>query len=153
VFGGKITTYRKLAEHALGRLKPRFAHMGAAWTHATPLPGGDMPEGDFERFAREQQQHWPWLPDDLVQRYARAYGTRMHRMLDGAHGTNDLGVHLGDCLYGREVEYLVGTEWAMTAADVLWRRSKLGLHVSSETVAALERWFGSALAGQRVGFR
>jgi glycerol-3-phosphate dehydrogenase len=151
VFGGKITTYRKLAEHALGRLKPNFVRMGAAWTHAAPLPGGDMPEGDFERFAREQQQRWSWLPGDLVQRYARSYGTRMHRMLDGAHGTNDLGVHFGDGLYGREVEYLVGTEWAMTAADVLWRRSKLGLHVSSETVAGLERWFGSARAGQRVG--
>ncbi len=151
VFGGKITTYRKLAEHALAKLKPHFGGMGAAWTHATPLPGGDMANGDFGQFAREQRQHWPWLPHDLGERYARAYGTRMHRMLDGANGTNDLGVHLGDGLYGREAEYLVSTEWAMTAADVLWRRSKLGLHVSQETVAALERWFGAVPAGLRAG--
>ena len=150
VFGGKITTYRKLAEHALAKLKPHFPRMGAAWTHAAPLPGGDMPNGDFARFAREQRQRWPWLPEDLRERYARAYGTRMHRMLDGANGTNDLGVHLGDGLYGREVEYLVGAEWAMSAADILWRRSKLGLHVSPETVAALERWFGVAPGGARA---
>jgi glycerol-3-phosphate dehydrogenase len=150
VFGGKITTYRKLAEHALAKLKPHFPRMGAAWTHAAPLPGGDMSNGDFEQFAREQRQRWPWLPEGLRERYARAYGTRMHRMLDGANGTNDLGVHLGDGLYGREVEYLVGTEWAMTAADILWRRSKLGLHVGPETVAALERWFGAAPGGARA---
>jgi glycerol-3-phosphate dehydrogenase len=151
VFGGKITTYRRLAEHALGKLKPHFARMGPAWTHAAPLPGGDMPNADFEQFAGEQRQRWPWLPGPLVQRYARAYGTRMTRMLDSANGINDLGVHFGDGVYGREVEYLTGTEWAMSAADVLWRRSKLGLHVGAETVAALERWFGSATAGLRVG--
>jgi glycerol-3-phosphate dehydrogenase len=151
VFGGKITTYRKLAEHALAKLNPHFPRMGAAWTHAAPLPGGDMPSADFQQFVGEQRQRWPWLPEDLRGRYARAYGTRMQRMLAGANGTNDLGVHLGDGLYAREVEYLVGTEWAMSAADVLWRRSKLGLHVGPETVAALERWFESAPAGMRAG--
>ena len=150
VFGGKITTYRKLAEHALAKLKPHFPRMGAAWTHAAPLPGGDMPNADFQQFAGEQRQRWSWLPEDLRERYARAYGTRMHRMLAGANGTNDLGVHLGDGLYGREVEYLVGTEWAMSAADVLWRRSKLGLHVGPETVAALDRWFAAAPGGVRA---
>jgi len=150
VFGGKITTYRKLAEHALEKLKPHFARMGASWTHAAPLPGGDMPDGNFERFAAELQRRWSWLPADLIRRYARAYGTRVHRILDGANGLNDLGAHFGDGLYGREVEYLVGAEWAMTAADVLWRRSKLGLHVSAETIASLERWFGGATAGIRV---
>jgi glycerol-3-phosphate dehydrogenase len=153
VFGGKITTYRKLAEHALAKLKPRFARMDAPWTHATPLPGGDIPGSDFDGFMQELRGQWPWLPGDLLRRYARTYGTRVDRMLDGANGTNDLGIHFGDGLYGREVEYLVGTEWAMSADDVLWRRSKLGLHAAPETVAALERWFGDTAATRRVAAR
>ncbi|MGE0121014.1 MAG: glycerol-3-phosphate dehydrogenase [Dongiaceae bacterium] len=151
IFGGKITTYRKLAEHGLTKLKPYFARLGAPWTHAAPLPGGDIPNADFAAYADGLRKRWPWLPNGLVERYARAYGTRADRILGSAKGTNDLGPHLGDGLYGREVEYLVGTEWAMSAADVLWRRSKLGLHVSPDTVAALERWFGESAAGLRAG--
>jgi glycerol-3-phosphate dehydrogenase len=151
VFGGKITTYRKLAEHGLAKLKPYFARLGTPWTHAAPLPGGDIPNADFAAYADGLRKRWPWLPSGLVERYARAYGTRVDCILGNAKGTNDLGPHLGDGLYGREVEYLVGTEWAMSAADVLWRRSKLGLHASPDTVAALERWFGESAAGLRAG--
>lgn len=153
VFGGKITTYRKLAEHALAKLKPHFARMGAPWTHAAPLPGGDLPDADVAAFASNLRQRWPWLPGDLADRYARAYGTRVHRILDGVNGTNDLGIHFGAGLYGREVDYLVDHEWAMTTADVLWRRSKLGLHAAPDTVAALERWFGDSASTLRVATR
>ena len=153
VFGGKITTYRKLAEHALEKLKPHFPKSGAAWTHAAPLPGGDVPGADFDGFLAGLRARWPWLPADLAQRYARAYGTRADRLLDGANGVNDLGRHFGDDLYSREVEYLIDREWAMTAADVLWRRSKLGLHLAPATVAALEAWFGSLPTRAQAGAR
>jgi glycerol-3-phosphate dehydrogenase len=144
VFGGKITTYRKLAEHALGKLKPYFPQSCAPWTHAAPLPGGDIAHGDFETFLTVLNQRWPWLPRELGLRYARAYGTRIERVLGGAHGIKDLGRHFGDDLYSREVEYLVEQEWAMTAEDVLWRRSKLGLHLASATVVGLGTWFNDA---------
>jgi glycerol-3-phosphate dehydrogenase len=150
VFGGKITTYRRLAEHALAKLKPHFTHLGAPWTHSAPLPGGDLPDADIGAFASVLREQWPWLPGELIDRYARAYGTRVLRILQDVAGTNDLGIHFGDGLYGREVDYLVRTEWAMTAADVLWRRTKLGLHVGADTVATLERWFKSSVAQLRA---
>jgi len=151
IFGGKITTYRKLAEHALAKLKPFFPRLGPDWTATAPLPGGDMPGGDFDRFLDTARRRWPWLPAPLLHRYARAYGTRMERMVGDARGLADLGPHLGDDLYGREVQYLMDQEWVTTSDDILWRRSKLGLHAAPETVAALERWFGAAPADLRVG--
>ena len=146
VFGGKITTFRKLAEHALEKLKPHFPQSGPPWTHAAALPGGDIPNADFESFLRSAQSRWPWLPADLARRYGRAYGTRIARLLGDAQGINDLGLHLGDDLYSREIEYLTREEWAVTAQDILWRRSKRGLHVAPATVAALEAWLGETQA-------
>jgi glycerol-3-phosphate dehydrogenase len=140
VFGGKITTYRKLAEHALNKLKPVLGIAGGAWTDRAPLPGGDLPGADFEAFLAALTDAYPWLPADLVRRYARAYGTRIERLLDGAGALKDLGEHLGDGLYEAEADYLVRHEWAMTEEDILWRRSKLGLHVSAETAARLRAW-------------
>jgi glycerol-3-phosphate dehydrogenase len=142
IFGGKITTYRKLAEHALARLQPLLGFAGRPWTATAPLPGGDLPGGDFEGFLQELCAAVPWLPADLARRYARAYGSRAASILDGARGLADLGVHLGDGLYEAEVEYLRRCEWAMTAADILWRRSRLGLHVGADTIARLEAWLG-----------
>ena len=147
VFGGKITTFRKLAEHALERLKPHFPASGPAWTHSAPLPGGDIPDADFAGFLASTIARWPWLPAELARRYARAYGTRVARLLGDAQGMNDLGLHLGDDLYSREIEYLIDQEWAGTAEDILWRRSKRGLHVASATVAALKDWLGESRAG------
>ncbi len=144
VFGGKITTYRRLAEHALAKLQPRFPAMGPAWTARVALPGGDIPDADFDRFLAGFQARHPWLPEALARRYARAYGTRAERMLGGAASLEDLGPHLGDDLYAREVDYLVAAEWARTADDILWRRSKLGLHVRPATCAALEAWLSKA---------
>jgi glycerol-3-phosphate dehydrogenase len=142
ILGGKITTYRKLAEHALAKLQPILRFDGRPWTATAPLPGGDLPNGDFEAFVRALHAAAPWLPADLARRYARAYGSRVELLLGGARALEHLGEHLGDGLYEAEVEYLRGYEWARTAEDVLWRRSKLGLHVGADTVARLEARLG-----------
>jgi glycerol-3-phosphate dehydrogenase len=137
VFGGKITTYRKLAEHALAKLQPVLGFEGCSWTHEQPLPGGDIADADFERFLGELTARCAWLPGPLARRYARAYGTRVDRLLGAASGLDDLGEHLGDGLYEAEVDYLTRCEWALTDQDILWRRSKLALHVGDATAARL----------------
>ena len=128
VFGGKLTTYRRLAEEALDLLAPHLGGVRPVWTANAVLPGGDMVNADFDAFLSDLQRHYPWLPDALRQRYARAYGTRVHRLLNGAAAPADLGRDLGGGLYEAEVDYLVKHEWARTPEDVLWRRTKLGLH-------------------------
>jgi glycerol-3-phosphate dehydrogenase len=138
VFGGKITTYRKLAEHALEKLQPVMGFVRGAWTAGAKLPGGDMPDADFKRFMAEARSRHPWVPDPLLRRWARAYGTRLTAITGGASRLEDLGRDLGDGLYEAEVRYLAENEWARTADDVLWRRSRLGLHVGPDTVARLE---------------
>ncbi len=142
VFGGKITTYRKLAEHALEQLRPAMGFEGRAWTAGACLPGGDLPGADFDAFLTALRLERAWLPPALARRYARAYGTRVTALLDGARGLRDLGEPLGDGLYEAEVDYLIRKEWARTAEDILFRRSKLGLHVSDETAAHLRAWLG-----------
>jgi glycerol-3-phosphate dehydrogenase len=142
VFGGKITTYRKLAEHALSKLQPVLGFERRTWTQTQPLPGGDMPGADFDHFLHELTARRAWLPPSLARRYARAYGTRVDRLLDGAAGLDDLGEDLGDGLYEAEVDYLAKHEWALTDKDILWRRSKLALHVSDATAARLRAWLG-----------
>lgn len=134
VFGGKITTYRHLAEEALDLL-----HGGKHWTAETPLPGGDIDSLEFDIFAKRQVKHYHTFPAALIRRYARAYGTRMERIIGKAKTPKDLGRDFGGGLYEAEVRYLIDHEWARSAEDILWRRSKLGLHVSSETAAALEQ--------------
>jgi glycerol-3-phosphate dehydrogenase len=138
IFGGEIATYRRLAEHALEKLQPVLGFHAPPWTATAPLPGGDLPGGDFERFVLGLQRAARWLPSDLARRYARAYGSRVERFLVGARGLSDLGERFGDGLYEAEIDYLQRNEWATTAEDVLWRRSKLGLHVGAETVTRLE---------------
>ncbi len=141
VFGGKITTYRALAEEAMELLAPRFAHAGRAWTRTATLPGGDLPGGDFEAFVRELAARYPGLPEGLRRRLARAYGTRAVTLLDGAETPAELGAELAPGLHERELEYLWRTEWARSADDVLWRRSKLGLHCDAAARARVEEWF------------
>ena len=150
IFGGKITTYRRLAEHALGKLLPYLPASGGPWPAAAPLPGGDMPDADFDRFLETVRCRWPWLPDDLAWRYARAYGTRVETMLGGAGLLADLGRDFGAGLYEREVAYLVDNEWAETADDILWRRTKRGLHAPPETAAELEAWLADRNIDPRV---
>ncbi|HWA42823.1 MAG TPA: glycerol-3-phosphate dehydrogenase [Hypericibacter adhaerens] len=141
VFGGKITTYRRLAESALAKLGSHFPGMTAPWTAKAPLPGGEFPVGGVDRIAEALRAGLPFIAPDHARRLARAYGTRAQRILEGVHRPEDLGPHFGADLYEREVIYLVRQEWARSARDVLWRRSKLGLHVGSEDIKALESWF------------
>ncbi len=140
IFGGKITTYRKLAEHALAQLLPLLGSTAPAWTEGAPLPGGDLPGADFEAFLARLRSDYPWLPGALARRYARAYGTRTQVLLSGIRSLAELGEDFGGGLYEAEADYLVHHEWAMSAEDILWRRSKLGLHLSSEAEARMETW-------------
>ena len=137
VFGGKITTYRKLAEHALAKLQPVMGFADGPWTATAPLPGGDIPDADFGAFHAEAQRRLRWLPAPLLRRWARAYGTRLAAIVGNADRLEDLGPDYGGGLHEAEVAYLVEHEWARTAEDVLWRRSRLGLHVGEDTVARL----------------
>ena len=147
VFGGKITTYRRLAEHALQKLQPFFPRMKAPWTAGAKLPGGDMPNADFEAFVADQTRRLAWLPAASVHRLARAYGTRIDRVLAGARSIGDLGIKFGGDLYEREVAYLIEREWAESADDVLWRRSKLGLHLPADSHKRLAEWFAAPSRG------
>lgn len=137
IFGGKITTYRKLAEHAMRDLAPFFPAAGKAWTAGTPLPGGDMPNADFGRFLSALEADYPKMPRPLLWRLARAYGTRVMILLGDARSMEDLGTDFGGGLTRAEVDYLVAQEWAVEAEDILWRRSKLGLHVPADTADRL----------------
>jgi glycerol-3-phosphate dehydrogenase len=143
IYGGKITTFRRLAEHALGRLAKHLP-MGGAWTATAPLPGGDM--RDFADFLWTANGRYPWLPPEMLQRLARAYGTRIDAVIGGAKALGDLGRQFGGTLYEAELRYLARHEFAQTAEDVLWRRSKLGLHLPAAAVAAVEDWFAARSA-------
>jgi glycerol-3-phosphate dehydrogenase len=153
VWGGKITTYRKLAEEAMAMLAQRLQIHTSSWTGATPLPGGDLDFAgklvdryDFEGFLTRFCEACPWLPRPLAKRYAHAYGTRAGRLLAGATGMADLGEELAPGLFAAEVRYLVSVEWARTAEDILWRRTKLGLTCQPHHVARLTEW----LSGQTM---
>lgn len=146
VLGGKITTYRRLAGQALDKLRPHFPAAGPAWTHAAPLPGGDLLDADFDRFFAALRARKPWLPAALARRYARAYGTRVDRLLGTAAALHDLGAEIGPDLYEAELEYLRRHEWAIDAEDVLWRRSKLGLHMPEAARRRVADWFDGAAA-------
>ncbi|WP_206019818.1 glycerol-3-phosphate dehydrogenase [Pseudomaricurvus alkylphenolicus] len=130
IFGGKITTYRKLSEAAVDQLTPWFPNMGNAWTAHEPLPGGVF--DSREELSHELMQLYPWLSIHLINRYTRSYGTLTHQMLEGCKGLADMGEDFGHGLYQQEIDYLVEKEWAVDAEDVLWRRSKLGLFLSDD---------------------
>ncbi|WP_337022621.1 MULTISPECIES: glycerol-3-phosphate dehydrogenase [unclassified Pantoea] len=146
VFGGKITTFRKLAEHAIQKLAPFFPDMGEDWTREATLPGGDMANGDFESFLEQVKTRWPWLPAPLRKHYARLYGTRIEKVLGHAREINDLGRHFGAQLYEAEVRYLVENEWAQQVEDVLWRRTKHKLHLTEVQQQAFSQWFDATYA-------
>lgn len=141
VFGGKLTTYRILAEEVLERLEDCFPHMLAKWTKGAVLPGGEFLADGFEEFVRVLNEDYPAMPISLVRRLARAYGTCARDILGHAKIETDLGVFFGADLSEVELLYLVDKEWARSSADVLWRRSKLGLRLSKEQVKQLDKWF------------
>ncbi len=136
VFGGKLTTYRALAQHAVDKITGKAK--GAGWTRKVHLPGGDIPKGNMADFISKQASKYKFLPSDLLKRYAHTYGTRMDVMLEKADSIKSMGRDFGGDLYSVEVEYLVDHEFAKTAEDILWRRTKLGLHVEKRTVISLE---------------
>ena len=142
IFGGKITTARRLAEHALSELSRFLPAHGAAWTADAIFPGGDMPQG-FDPFLDDLKRDKPFLGDALALRLARAYGTRVFQLLKDARALNDLGRDFGCGLSEAEIAYLREMEWARTAEDVLWRRSKLGLHMSEAQQRALREFIGA----------
>lgn len=121
--------------------------MKAAWTGGAPLPGGDMAGADFDRFVETLSADYPFLPAATARRLARAYGTRAGHVLGDARAPSDLGEIFGGDLTAREVDYLVRHEWARASDDILWRRSKLGLHMDREGVARLGRYLAAAPVG------
>ena len=139
IFGGKLTTYRRLAEHALEMLEPFLPPMRAGWTGAVPLPGGNLP-GGFAAFLADVRRRWPFLSAAQAQRMAHAYGSRIERILGQAQSMADLGEDFGDGLTEAELRYLVAHEWARTSRDILWRRSKLGLTAPPDMAQRIDQW-------------
>ncbi len=145
VFGGKITTYRRLAEHAMDKLSAALP-CGPAWTGTAPLPGGTMPDADFGRFFHQFATAHPFLAEPLALRLAHAYGSDAPSVLGGATSMAGMGRDYGGGLHQCEIDYLVRREWAQTADDILWRRSKLGLHVPAGAAEAIDAALGLARA-------
>lgn len=133
VYGGKLTTYRRLAEHALEKLEPHLpeaARSKGGWSGTEPLPGGNFPVEGFETLVGQISTRYPFLAARQARRLARGYGTDVFEMLGDAKSAGDLGRAFGAGLTSREIAWLTSREWALTADDILWRRSKLGLHMS-----------------------
>ncbi len=148
VYGGKITTFRRLAEAAVEKIAPYLpgATPKAGWTRGATLPGGDFPVDGFARLAKAIATEHPYLSPEHARRLARAYGTRASLVLNGGRTIADLGRRFGADLTEREVVYLMDSEWAVTAADIVWRRSKLGLRMTRDEIAGLEDWMAARRA-------
>ena len=154
IFGGKITTYRRLAEAVLDLLLPHVpiaaADRAAGWTGREPLPGGDFPVDGFETLLNQAAARYPFLAPKTLRRLLRAYGSDIHVLLQGVTSAADLGPVLGADLTEAELRYLVRHEWARRAEDVLWRRSKLGLHMKPADTAAVEEAITRILSETQV---
>lgn len=137
IFGGKITTYRKLASETVDKLMKVIGADKPSWTHEDPLPGGEI--SDLDTLISEYKAQYPWLPEDLWERYKRHYGTNIDMIIGNAENLDGLGAHYGDHVYEAELDYLIDSEFARSAEDILMRRTKLGLHVSKTTKANLEK--------------
>jgi glycerol-3-phosphate dehydrogenase len=143
IYGGKLTTYRKLAEAALQALRPWFPAMQPVWTEKDTLPGGDLPTGrDRDAWVAELARRYPQLPEEVVRGVGRRHGKLALDLLDGAKTAGDLGRDFGAGLTEREVEHFVRNEWAMSADDVLWRRTKCGLAMDERQREAVAKHMG-----------
>ncbi len=153
IFGGKITTYRRLAEAALEKLTPYLPSLRGKtdWTDHVPLPGGDFDVHALPALAEELMRDYPFVEAGYAGRLVRAYGTHAREILGSATSMGDLGLQFGATLTESEVRYLMEQEWARTAEDVLWRRSKLGLRMEPAGAAALQTWMEAALAAMPSG--
>lgn len=156
IFGGKITTFRKLAEEAVDLIAPTLANQHGAWTADACLPGGDLfgpaPNNRaviaFDEYVDQLQRQYAWLPLALIARYARAYGTRSKLLLANRNNLADMGEQIAPGLFTAEVDYLMLHEWARSADDILWRRSKLGLHVNDDAIDKLKLYIAENLDKQ-----
>ena len=140
IFGGKLTTYRRLSEHALEKIEQVLGAKGKPWTAGSHLPGGDFPATGYDDEVKRLSARHPYLPARHAKRLVRLYGTKALVMLGEARSLGDLGQHFGSDLYGVEVDWLVNNEWARTAEDVLWRRTKKGLYLGKAEVSALQEY-------------
>lgn len=144
VFGGKITTYRKLAEAATDKLCQFFPEASGHWTKTASLPGGDF--DNHEGLNATLRREFPWMPKDVLNRYIRTYGTASRDILSKSSSVEDLGRLFVGTLYEKEVQYLVENEWAMTSEDILWRRTKQGLYASQDNVKALDTYLAENIS-------
>ncbi|MHA6691686.1 glycerol-3-phosphate dehydrogenase [Devosia sp. A449] len=143
VFGGKLTTSRRLAESVLEKIESVLGRKGKAWTKTCRLPGGQFEPLAFDAEVRRLGMAYPDMPAGLLRRLMRLYGTKAKLVLGDATDIGGLGQHFGADLYAAEVDYLIANEWARTAQDILWRRTKLGLRVNGDEVAALEAYLAT----------
>ncbi|MGG6894959.1 MULTISPECIES: glycerol-3-phosphate dehydrogenase [Rhizobium] len=146
VFGGKITTFRKLSEHAMQKLARFFPKMGGDWTRSATLPGGEILNTDYVAFTDKLRTAYPWMPRALINHYGHLYGARTKLIVGDARSLEGLGRHFGGNLYEAEARYLAASEWAQKAEDVLMRRTKEGLRMTAEEKAAFSAWFDAELA-------
>lgn len=145
IYGGKITTYRTLAENVVNQIADVFHSKQAAWTKDMPLPGGDFDGHTFEGISELINQQYPWLPDSMMLRLLHQYGTRIHNVIGQAASLDDLGEHFGNDLYENELHYLVNHEWAHTTDDILFRRTKLGLLLTDTEKERVSSWLNQTL--------
>lgn len=150
VFGGKITTFRRLAEEAVDLLQDVLGNDAPEWTGAAALPGGDLAHADFDAFLADFKRRHAWLPIALAQRYAHGYGSRADRLLDHVQSIAALGEELTPGLFEIEARYLVDQEWAKTADDILWRRTKLGLHADAGARQRLASWLDNERGAEQA---
>ena len=143
VYGGKITTSRRLGEVAMDKLKDYYEYKTGDWTETALLPGGDLINSDFELFYNDMHKRYRALNTDLLRRLCHAYGTRITLLLGDGSKQPKLGQHFGAGLYELEAKFLINHEWATSAEDIMWRRSKLGLHMSEDERAGFIEWFGA----------
>jgi glycerol-3-phosphate dehydrogenase len=149
VFGGKITTFRKLAESAMEKIQPFFAQLGQPWTAGASLPGGDFPLSEVEQRIADLSRKYSFLKPRNARRLFRAYGTDVEEILGGARFAADLGRSFGP-LSEREIDWLKKNEWVRSADDILWRRSKLGLHTNKEEQESLREYFAASDVSETV---
>jgi len=140
VFGGKITTYRKLAEEVVGRVCNYLGQANQPWTSGTRLPGGHFPVDGYEDLVSKIKQDYAFISEKLARRLARLYGTDSFKMLAQHNSLADLGQHFGSELYAAEVDYLIANEWVQQADDLLYRRTKLGLVLSKDAQLELHSY-------------
>jgi glycerol-3-phosphate dehydrogenase len=138
IFGGKITTYRKLAEAAMAEIAPRLDNRHGPWTAGAPLPGGDFAVAEVARLIAELCRQYPFLDDTWARRLVRAYGTDAFEILGSASSPDQLGEHFGATITAAELDWAVANEWVATGDDFLWRRSKLGLVVTDSEATAID---------------